>query len=67
MKPGARFTTSHMEGGTNISWTTGRFERLDYGDHPDHQISASEADLPGALRKFDDWETSSNIFPKTSY
>jgi hypothetical protein len=64
MKRGARFSTSHKEGGTNITWTDGRFVRSDYGDYPDHKVFSSEAEFLEALRKFYDWETSKNIYPK---
>jgi hypothetical protein len=64
MKAGGRFTTSHKEGGTNISWTNGRFVRSDYGDYPDHKCFSSEAEFLEALRKFYDWETSKNSYPE---
>jgi len=64
MKQGARFTTSHKEGGTNITWTAGHFTRSDYGDYPDHLIYASEDSFLQALRQFYDWDTSKNIYPK---
>jgi hypothetical protein len=63
MKHGARFTTSHKEGGTNITWSDGHFVRSDYGDYPDHKVFASEAEFLAALRQFYDWETSKNIYP----
>ncbi|MBK8948425.1 MAG: hypothetical protein IPM68_06075 [Flavobacteriales bacterium] len=64
MKSGARFTTSHKEGGTNITWNHERFVRSDYGDYPDHITYASEAHFLEALRKFYDWETSQNVYPE---
>lgn len=64
MKHGARFTTSHKEGGTNISWNGDHFVRSDYGDYPDHRTFASEAEFLQALRKFYDWETSRNVYPE---
>ena len=64
MKRGARFSTSHKEGGTKISWDGQRFVRSDYGDYPDHITYASEAQFLDALRKFYDWETSKNVHPK---
>ncbi|MBK9276377.1 MAG: hypothetical protein IPM49_17805 [Flavobacteriales bacterium] len=64
MKQGARFSTSHKEGGTNITWNGGHFVRSDHGDHPDHVIYASEAHFLDALRKFYDWETSQNVYPE---
>ncbi|MBK7946271.1 MAG: hypothetical protein IPJ85_13625 [Flavobacteriales bacterium] len=64
MKRGARFSTSHKEGGTKISWDGQRFVRSDYGDYPDHIIYASEEHFLEALRKFYDWETSQNAYPE---
>ena len=64
MKKGARFSTSHKEGGTNITWNGDRFVRDDYGDYPDHITYASEAHFLDALRKFYDWETSKNGYPE---
>lgn len=64
MKRGACFSTSHKEGGTNISWSGERFVRSDYGDYPDHKNFSSEAEFLEALRKFYDWETSKNIYPE---
>ena len=64
MKQGARFTTSHKEGGTNLSWNGSHFVRADYGDYPDHITYASEAHFLDALRKFYDWETSKNVYPE---
>ncbi len=64
MKQGARFTTSHKEGGTNITWNGTHFVRSDYGDYPDHITYATEAEFLDALRKFCDWETSKNVYPE---
>ncbi len=64
MKRGARFTTSHKEGDTNITWNGERFARTDCGDYPDHKVFSSEAEFLPALRQFYDWETSRNIYPK---
>ncbi|MBL8002058.1 MAG: hypothetical protein JNL05_08870 [Flavobacteriales bacterium] len=64
MKSGARFSTSHKEGGTHITWTGERFVRTDYGDYPDHITYASEAHFLDALRKFYDGETSANVYPE---
>lgn len=64
MKQGARFTTSHKEGGTNITWNGTHFVRSDYGDHPDHITYPTEAEFLDALRKFYDWETSKNVYPE---
>lgn len=64
MKQGARFTTSHKEGGTNITWNGTHFHRSDYGDYPDHITYATEVDFLEALRKFYDGETSKNVCPE---
>lgn len=64
MKAGARFSTSHKEGGTNITWNGEHFVRSDYGDYPDHITYATEADFLDAVRKFYDWETSKNVYPE---
>ncbi len=64
MKRGGRFSTSHKEGGTNITWNGERFVRNDYGDYPDQIAYASEAHFLEALRKFYDWETSQNVYPE---
>lgn len=63
MKRGARFTTSHKEGGTDLSWNGEHFVRSDYGDYPDHITYSSEEEFLEALRKFYDWETSKNVYP----
>ena len=34
MKQGATFSTCHKEGGTILSWRSGRYVRSDYGDSP---------------------------------
>lgn len=64
MKQGARFSTSHKEGGTNITCNGEHFVRSDYGDYPDHITYATEAEFLDALRKFYDWETSKNVYPE---
>ncbi len=64
MKSGARFTTSHKEGGTNISWNGERFVRSDYGDDPATVVFSSEPEFLKALRQFYDWETSKNVYPE---
>lgn len=64
MKQGARFSTSHKEGGTNITWNGTYFVRSDYGDYPDHITYSSEEEFLQALRKFYDWETSKNVYPE---
>ena len=63
LKQGARFTTSHKEGGTNISWNGRCFVRADYGEDPDSQAFASESAFLAALRQFYDWEVSKSIYP----
>ena len=64
MKQGARFTTSHKEGGTNLSWNGSHFVRADYGDYLDHITYVTEAEFLDALWKFCDWETSRNAYPE---
>lgn len=64
MKQGARFTTSHKEGGTNLSWNGAHFVRVDHGDYPDHITYSSEVEFLDALQKFYDWETSRNAYPE---
>ena len=63
IKRGGRFSTSHKEGGTNITWNGDRFVRDDYGDYPDHITYANEEHFLDALRKFYDGETSQNAYP----
>ncbi len=64
MKQGARFSTSHKEGGTNITWNGTHFVRSEYGDYPDHITYTTEAEFLDALRKFFDGETSRNAYPE---
>lgn len=64
MKAGARFTTSNKEGDTNINWNGSRFVRIDQGDYPDTVVFSSETEFLEALRKFYDWETSTNVYPQ---
>ena len=64
MKNGARFSTSHKEGGTTITWNGHHFVRSDYGDYPDHITYASESEFLEALRKFHDGEVSRNVYPE---
>ncbi|MEI9863519.1 MAG: hypothetical protein WDN00_02985 [Limisphaerales bacterium] len=63
MKQGASFATAHKEGGTNIRWLNGIFVRADYGESEDRKEFYSESDFLTALRKFYDWETSTNVYP----
>jgi len=63
-------TTSHKEGGTNISWNGEHGARpglragagSDHGDHPDTIMFPSEPDFLEALRKFYAWETAKNVY-----
>ena len=64
MKRGARFTTSHKEGGSNIYWRNGSFAKTDYGDYPDHQNFASDEEFLKFLRQYYNSETSQNAHPK---
>lgn len=52
MKGGARFGTTHKEGGTNIYWKNGRFVRSDYGDSPAEQQFTDEIEFLKMLRQF---------------
>jgi hypothetical protein len=63
LKQGARFTTSHKEGGTNLFWNGQNFVRSDYGDDPAHRTFSDEVEFLSALRQFYDWETSRNVHP----
>ncbi|MFN8410375.1 MAG: hypothetical protein U0V45_13610 [Flavobacteriales bacterium] len=38
--------------------------RTDHGDHPDTVVFSGEQEFLEALRKFYDWETSKNVYPK---
>ena len=64
MKNGARFSTSHKEGGTNLTWRRGRFVRSDYGYNPAETTYPSEPEFLEFLRRFYDWETSSSVYPE---
>lgn len=60
MKSGARFATSHKEGGTNIYWNKGRFVRSDYGDYPNEQVFTVESEFLKMLFQFCHWDVTSN-------
>lgn len=61
LKRGARFATSHKEGGTNITHRLGKFVRDDYGDYPDNVTYKDEADFLAKLRMFMHWEVARNF------
>ncbi len=52
MRRGDSFGTSHKEGGTKIYWRNGKFIRTDYGDDPDLQEFADEAEFLKMLLQF---------------
>lgn len=56
MKRGGSFGTSHKEGGTNIFWRDGKFIRSDYGDYPDHNVFADEAEFLKMLWQFSQFD-----------
>ncbi len=64
MKRGGRFTTSSKEGDTNFRWSGDRYVRTDVGDYPGTVVHASETEFLDMLRKYYDWETSKNVYPK---
>lgn len=63
LKDGRDFSTSHKEGGTNLTWRGGKFVRSDYGDDPAETSYPSETEFLDFLRRFYDWETSSSVYP----
>jgi hypothetical protein len=60
MKRGARFRTSHKEGGTNIYWRGDRFFRSDYGDDPAERQFTDELSFFTMLRQFCYWDVARN-------
>lgn len=52
LKRGGRYSQSHKEGGTNITWRNGRFVRADYGEYPADAQYTDEAEFLGKLRQF---------------
>ena len=64
LKAGRSFSTSHKEGGTNLTWRGGRFVRSDYGYNPTETTYPSEPEFLEFLRRFYDWETSSSVYPE---
>lgn len=60
LKSGARFRTSHKEGGSNIFWNQGRFVRSDYGDYPNEWRFTDETEFLKMLFPFFHWEVSRN-------
>lgn len=52
LRRGARFSTSHKEGGTTITWQRDRFVRVDHGENPDRREYADEPSFLAMLRQF---------------
>lgn len=52
LKQGGRYSTSHKEGGTNITWRNGQFVRSDYGEDPAHRSFTDEAEFLTMLGHF---------------
>jgi len=52
LRRGARFATSHKEGGTTITWNRDRFVRVDHGENPDCCEYADELSFLAMLRQF---------------
>ncbi len=60
MKQGAKFATSHKEGGTHIYWNHGNFIRSDYGDDPASEKYRNEQEFLAKLFQFFQWEVTRN-------
>lgn len=56
VKRGGRYTRSHKEGGTTITWRAGRFVRDDYGDDPAHASWTDDAAFLAMLWTFCRWD-----------
>lgn len=56
LKRGGRYSTSHKEGGTTITWRAGRFLREDYGDDPAYDTWTDETAFLEALWRFCQWD-----------
>lgn len=56
MKRGGRFSSSHKEGGTHITWQYDRFVRSDYGDDPATASFTDEAAFLAMLWNFARWD-----------
>lgn len=59
MSRGARFLTSHKEGGTTITLRGSQFVRADYGDWEKTETYDQPQQFFAFLRQFYDWETQS--------
>jgi hypothetical protein len=59
MRKGGTYSTSHKEGGTNISLRGSKFLRADYGEWEQTETFTEEAKFFSFLRKFYDWQTQS--------
>lgn len=56
LRRGARFSTSHKEGGTTIHFDGHRFVRADHGEWTGLEHFDSDAALLAFLRRYFDWE-----------
>jgi hypothetical protein len=56
LRRGGRYSTSHKEGGTTITWRANRFVREDYGDDPAYETWTDEAAFLAALWRFCQWD-----------
>ena len=63
MQQGATFSTSHKEGGTNMSYRSSHYLTEDYGESDNWQRFADPQKFLAYLRQFYDWETSRSVWP----
>ncbi len=56
LKRGGRFSRSHKEGGSRISWDGKNYVRSDYGDDPGTEVYQSDAEFLDKLYMFFHWE-----------
>jgi hypothetical protein len=63
VKSGAKFHTSHKEGGTNIGYASGVFYREDFGEWTARETFPDDSAFLAFLRKFYDWDTSRSVAP----
>lgn len=64
MRSGASFSTAHKEGGTVVSFQSGRFIREDYGEVQSRVEFPDESAFLDALRNLYQWETSRSFHPE---
>ncbi len=63
LRAGGSFGTSHKEGGTNISFRSGKFVRVDYGESNEREEFPDDASLLACLRQLYHWETGRGTVP----